>query len=197
MIGAALAVVIQAGLLSVFLLYQKTSIPAGSDPGGNGSGISVSLLGQAAPAGSKKSATARLPATTIARPPKPLSDTIVSGDTAGSPAGNDGASGGIDLGGGSSAASNFQHQLLNHIENYRRYPMEARQNQQEGSVELLFAMDRNGFVLGVWVKKTSGSLVLDREAVATVLRAQPMPTIPDALPAPLNITLPMVFTLNQ
>ena len=54
-------------------------------------------------------------------------------------------------------------------------------------------MDRNGIVLGIWIKQSSGYPVLDKEAVATVLRAQPLPAIPAELPDPLNITLPMVF----
>jgi len=89
--------------------------------------------------------------------------------------------------------SEFQRRLFARIETCRQYPATARRARLQGVVELIFAMDRNGIVLGIWIKQSSGYPVLDKEAVATVLRAQPLPAIPAELPDPLNITLPMVF----
>jgi periplasmic protein TonB len=88
-------------------------------------------------------------------------------------------------------ASDFQQRLLAHIATFKRYPNEAPPDQRR--VELTFAMTRDGLVLGVWITRSSGYTALDKEAIATVLRSQPLPSIPDELPAPLNITLPVDF----
>ncbi|HEY4078747.1 MAG TPA: energy transducer TonB [Rhizomicrobium sp.] len=91
----------------------------------------------------------------------------------------------------SDIADAFERALLEHIEPYRRYPSDAMG--ASGTVELMFTMDREGVITGVWIRQSSGSAALDREAVATVLRAQPLPHIPPELPDPLNITLPVSF----
>ncbi len=91
------------------------------------------------------------------------------------------------------AASDFQRALLAHIESYRRYPDQTKGLRPQGTVQIVFAMDRQGKVLGIWIDRSSGSDALDREAIATVLRAQPLPAIPPDLPEPLNIVLPVVF----
>jgi protein TonB len=92
----------------------------------------------------------------------------------------------------SDVADAFERALLEHIEPYRRYPSDAMG--ASGTVELMFTMDRGGVITGVWIRQSSGSAALDREAVATVLRAQPLPQIPPELPDPLNITLPVSFS---
>jgi protein TonB len=95
--------------------------------------------------------------------------------------------------GSSGVASEFERQLLAHIEPYRHYPAGVGRDKPTGVVEIMFAMERDGTVTGVWIKQSSGYPVLDQEAAATVLRAQPLPHIPQDLPAPLNITLPVSF----
>ncbi|HEY2010613.1 MAG TPA: TonB family protein [Rhizomicrobium sp.] len=91
-------------------------------------------------------------------------------------------------------ASQFQRELLSHIEPFLHYPEEARATRPEGVVVVMFAMARNGVVLGAWVKQSSGSSVLDQEALTAIAKAQPMPQIPAELPAPLNIELPVTFS---
>lgn len=92
-----------------------------------------------------------------------------------------------------STASDFQRQLLTHIEAYRQYPVAARRDQSTGEVEVIFTMNRNGIILGIWIRRSSGYPILDKAAVATVLRAQPLPRIPADLPDPINITLPVIL----
>ncbi|HEY4275029.1 MAG TPA: TonB family protein, partial [Rhizomicrobium sp.] len=95
--------------------------------------------------------------------------------------------------GSTDVASEFERQLLAHIEPYRHYPTGVGRDRPTGVVEIMFAMDRDGIVTGVWIKQSSGYPILDQEAVATVLRAQPLPHIPQDLPSPLNIALPVSF----
>jgi protein TonB len=91
-------------------------------------------------------------------------------------------------------ASAFQSELLAHIEQYRLYPTAAVPGRLEGVVQVLFAMDRDGEVTGVWVKTGSGYDVLDEAAMKTVWRAEPLPPIPPGLPSPLTVMLPVSFS---
>ncbi|WP_315833177.1 energy transducer TonB [Bradyrhizobium prioriisuperbiae] len=93
----------------------------------------------------------------------------------------------------SSAAIRFQQALLRHVARYQRYPNAARLGRLQGSVETLFSMRRDGTLLGVWVKTSSGQAVLDSEAVDAIRRAQPLPSIPSGLPDRLNIRVTLVF----
>ncbi len=90
----------------------------------------------------------------------------------------------------------FQADLLAHIERYRRYPEEARREQEQGVVMVGFAMGRKGDLLDLWVDKSSGFAALDAEALSTLKRAQPLPLIPKGLPDELEIVLPVSFALR-
>lgn len=93
----------------------------------------------------------------------------------------------------SSATVKFQQALLRHVARYQHYPNSARVGRLRGSVETLFSMRRDGTVLGVWVKTSSGRGVLDKEAVDMIRRAQPLPSIPSELPERLNIQVTLMF----
>jgi len=95
----------------------------------------------------------------------------------------------------SSIASKFQKTLLAHIAHYRRYPSQARRDGLQGVVLVVFAMQRSGNVLDVWIESSSGRTVLDSAAVDTIRRAQPLPAIPPQLPDRLNISVPIAFAL--
>ncbi len=89
----------------------------------------------------------------------------------------------------------FQRALLTHIAKYRHYPDQARRDRAQGIVQVVFAMRRNGTVTDVWVKTSSGHSSLDHAAVDTILKAQPLPSIPVDMPDPLNIAMPVDFSL--
>ena len=95
----------------------------------------------------------------------------------------------------SSVASAFQRTLLSHFERYRRYPAQARRQRLQGRVQVHFTMLRDGSVVEVKLKTSSGEPLLDDEAIATVRRAEPLPPIPVALPDRLNILIPVDFRL--
>jgi protein TonB len=92
-----------------------------------------------------------------------------------------------------SAAAKFQQVLLRHVAHYQRYPNAARSLRLQGRVYTQFSMSRDGKLLGVWVRTSSGQTLLDKEAMDTIRRAQPLPPIPAELPDPLNIHLPLLF----
>jgi periplasmic protein TonB len=92
-----------------------------------------------------------------------------------------------------SIVSDYKQTLFQHIERVERYPEAARQRRLHGVVRVLFAMKRDGTVLGAWVETSSGSTILDQAAIDAVRRAQPLPRIPSELPDSLNIILPVEF----
>jgi protein TonB len=94
------------------------------------------------------------------------------------------------------AALRFQRLLLAHIERFQRYPGAARRDGMQGTVLVAFSMRRDGSVVRVGVKSSSGRPVLDQEAVETVRRAQPLPAIPPDMPAQLTVLLPVAFDLH-
>lgn len=90
-------------------------------------------------------------------------------------------------------ASAFRRALQSHIARYRQYPEEARRARMQGTVQILFSMRRDGSVLDVWVRASSGQPVLDEAAIATIRRAQPLPRIPPDLPDRLTVLFPIAF----
>lgn len=86
----------------------------------------------------------------------------------------------------------FQQSLLKHIARFQRYPAAAR-NKLQGTVETYFSIDRKGRLLGVWVKTSSGQTLLDTEAIETIKRAQPLPSIPAELPDRLSVEVQLAF----
>ena len=90
----------------------------------------------------------------------------------------------------SSAAAKFQQTLLRHISRFQRYPSAAGPARL---VDTQFAIARDGTLLGVWVRTSSGQMLLDKEAIETIRRAQPLPPIPPELPDRLNIQMQLEF----
>ncbi|WP_454632418.1 energy transducer TonB family protein [Bradyrhizobium cenepequi] len=86
----------------------------------------------------------------------------------------------------------FQQSLVKHIARFQRYPAAAH-NKLQGTVGTFFSIDRKGHLLGVWVKTSSGQILLDTEAIETIKRAQPLPSIPAELPDRLNVQVQLAF----
>ncbi len=95
---------------------------------------------------------------------------------------------------GKETASHFQEVLFRHIEQYKRYPAAAAAGHLQGTVRLVFLMNRQGELLDLWVDKSSGFEAFDKEAVETVRRSLPLPSIPPDLPGPLNVVMPVAFS---
>lgn len=89
----------------------------------------------------------------------------------------------------------FEGRLLARIRQVRRYPQDALRRRLEGTVQMRFRMDRKGRVLDVNIVGSSGVRQLDQEALATIVRAQPLPEIPKGRPDLIVITVPIEFFL--
>lgn len=100
-------------------------------------------------------------------------------------------------GGTPGAPADYFTALQAWLERHKEYPRQARLRRQEGTVLLSFTFDRAGRVLGHRIERSSGHAALDREVAAMLVRAQPLPPIPDAMTqARLEITVPVQFALR-
>ena len=78
---------------------------------------------------------------------------------------------------------------------YNKYPAQAT---AEGAVSLAFTVDRKGNVVSSRIEKTSGSDVLDAEALALLARAAPFPAPPpEVADADLTFVLPVRFGAGE
>ena len=94
------------------------------------------------------------------------------------------------------AVSTWQSLLSAHMEKFKRYPRQARS--AEGIASVGFTMDRTGRVLSTRIVRSSGSEVLDQDAMALVRRAEPLPTPPAGI-GEENLTLvaPIRYVAGQ
>jgi TonB family protein len=88
--------------------------------------------------------------------------------------------------------------LLAQLNRFKHYPAEARKAHIEGVVLLHFVMDGEGHVTKAEIQKSSGRPALDREALALMERAQPLPALPADFPTrTLDAVVPIEFALNS
>jgi TonB family protein len=92
----------------------------------------------------------------------------------------------------SSAIAGWQQLLVARLAKVQRYPAQARGVQ--GVVSLAFTIDRHGGVVSSRIVKSSGSTVLDAEALALITRATPLPPPPaDIADSDLSFVVPIRF----
>lgn len=97
-----------------------------------------------------------------------------------------------------SGQSNWAGLVLGRLEQFRRYPAPARRDRQQGVAYVRFTIDREGHVLASSLDRTSGHTLLDREAVALVRRADPLPAPPPELEGDtVTLTVPVEFLLTR
>lgn len=77
---------------------------------------------------------------------------------------------------------------------HKRYPSNANEQRQRGTVAVAFAMDRDGRVLRSSIAKTSGFELLDQAALDMLARASPLPTPPVSVPGnEIELVVPVNF----
>lgn len=96
----------------------------------------------------------------------------------------------------SSEVAAYLQRLESHLARYRVFPAAARSAGSEGVVTVYFSVTREGSVLDAWVETSSGVSALDAEALAAILRAQPLPGLPQSWPGRINVSLPISFRLG-
>jgi protein TonB len=82
--------------------------------------------------------------------------------------------------------------LVARLAKVQRYPAQARGAQ--GVVSLAFTIDRHGGVVSSKIVKSSGSAILDAEALDLIKRAAPLPPPPaDVADSDLSFVVPIRF----
>ncbi|MFA5346106.1 MAG: energy transducer TonB [Candidatus Omnitrophota bacterium] len=92
----------------------------------------------------------------------------------------------------------YQDMAKQRIEQARMYPLWAKKQGIEGIAYLYFIVLPNGSGQGVKLLRSSGSSVLDEEALATVKRASPFPPVPKEISSSsVSMEVAIVFSLNN
>jgi protein TonB len=116
------------------------------------------------------------------------SPAVPSGASEGSGGGGESGTGSgpfLGAGGGSKILAEIRRK----IERSKRYPPLARVHQIEGIVSLSFSIESTGEVKDLQMIRSSGSPILDEEALATVKRAAPLPYYPSPIRISLKFSL--------
>jgi protein TonB len=80
------------------------------------------------------------------------------------------------------------------LERHKRYPEAARRRREAGVTAVAFSVNRSGQVLTSRIIQSSGSAVLDNEALATLMRVQPLPQVPAGIPGDtVDVTISLRF----
>jgi periplasmic protein TonB len=91
------------------------------------------------------------------------------------------------------AIPSWKSALVARLERYKRYPAEAQSRGEYGVAQLAFSVDRGGGVHHAHIVRGSGSSSLDRETLALVERAAPMPPPP---PEVVGTQIPIVVPIR-
>ena len=95
------------------------------------------------------------------------------------------------------AVPNWKSRLVAALERSKRYPTEARARGEQGVAQLAFSIDRHGGVHNARIAHSSGSELLDRETLALLQRAQPLPPPPPELAgAEIAIVVPIRYNIR-
>lgn len=97
------------------------------------------------------------------------------------------------------AELNWKSRLQGHLIGFKRYPSSARKQQRQGTATIRFMVDKNGYVSAAKLTNSSGVPALDREALAIIKRAEPLPKPPAELLSngQITLSLPVDFNLKR
>lgn len=91
----------------------------------------------------------------------------------------------------------WKRRIALHLQRHKRYPSEAQAKREHGNAKLAFVVNRHGNIVSSSIVKSTGSDSLDRETLALLERAQPLPTPPgDISGAQFAFSVPIVYELK-
>jgi len=100
-------------------------------------------------------------------------------------------------GGAPHVEPSWQTLLMRKLQQFKRYPSGAQARGEQGVAMLAFSVNRDGHVIESKIVRSSGHADLDREVLAMVERAQPLPAFPRSMTVnQLSLTVPIRFSLR-
>ncbi len=91
----------------------------------------------------------------------------------------------------------WQITISTRLNQFKRYPHQARVHAQQGTVRVAFALDSAGHVVSSRIVKSSGSSILDQETLDLLERAQPFPVPPTGMGSrDLLLEAPISYALH-
>ncbi len=97
----------------------------------------------------------------------------------------------------SAGKDSWEARVVARLESLKRFPPAARSQRDQGVATVRFRVNRQGILLSSSLEGTSGSRLLDQEALATVARAEPYPPIPSGRPNEIEVIVPIEFFLGR
>ena len=94
------------------------------------------------------------------------------------------------------AKLSWESQVKGMLNRVKRYPADAKRRQRSGAPVVSFVVDAQGRVADVVLKTPSATASLDREALAVILRAQPLPSPPAEMLRQGKIAVTMAVDFN-
>ncbi|HEX9523426.1 MAG TPA: TonB family protein, partial [Reyranella sp.] len=89
----------------------------------------------------------------------------------------------------------YLSRVARQIAQYRVYPASALANNQGGRVVMRVTVARNGQVLDVGVRTSSGWPAIDAAEAETIRKAAPFPPLPSEMPGdPVVLVLPVTYS---
>lgn len=96
------------------------------------------------------------------------------------------------------AMLDFHNMVKQRIEEARRYPLWAKKKGIQGITRISFTVMPDGTCRDIKIAGSSGSEILDHEALETLERAEPFPAVPEKISkSPVTLEVGIVFSLHQ
>ena len=91
----------------------------------------------------------------------------------------------------------WQNSVMLQINRHKRYPSAARSQDMQGVVQVRVLIDRGGRLMSSEIAGSSGSALLDEEALDILKRASPLPPLPVGVQGEtLNLNIPIRFRIK-
>ena len=94
------------------------------------------------------------------------------------------------------AVADWKSEIVMRIMSEKEYPEEARSQGLGGTAYVAFSVSRGGGIRGVRLVRSAGSSALDRAAVETVQRSNPVPPAPPGINGG-SFTVPIHFSVGR
>jgi len=99
-------------------------------------------------------------------------------------------------GGFKGSSQDYYTHLMAWLNQYKRYPIEAKKQKQTGIIHLQFTMNPMGKILSKSIRKSSGHSLLDQSALTMLSLAEPLPEPPEQLKRErLTLVIPIDYSL--